>query len=466
MTDPRPLVSAIPEPHLRDFLLPQRWFAAKARQVDNVSVVATTPLRDVSPPLFALAVLDVRFEVGMDELYQVPIGLRQVGDGWDGDAISEVDGWIAYDAMADPELARELVHLARADSRIDDDEGAIEFRSLDAQRAELTSGEGFRLIEAEQSNSSVVLDEHLMFKLYRRLQPGINPELELLRFLTERNFPGIAAIAGWATFDGHPLEATLAIFQRYLTSEGDGWTLALDALSNDPDSFLVRLGSLGTLTGALHSTLASEPTDPSFAPLDPSPEAVGILIAWVDELVEDVFSNLPDLPVLEPIAGRGEEVRATVQLLGNLIGNTGRAIRGHGDYHLGQALWTGSEWVVLDFEGEPARTIAQRRRKRSPLRDVAGMLRSFAYVASASELERGVKPPPDWEERARTAFLEAYLDAVDQTLLPPGREAVDRLLALLELEKAVYELKYELNNRPDWVPIPVAGITRLLGQEQ
>src|SRR5262249_10598810 len=128
----------------------------------------------------------------------------------------------------------------------------------------------------------------------------------------------------------------------------------------------------------------------------------------------------------------------------------------------GQVLWTGSDWLVLDFEGEPARTVVERRRKRSPLRDVAGMLRSFAYAASASQLLRGVEAPPGWEERARQEFLDGYLERVDQQLLPATTEAFRRLLAIFELEKAVYELRYELNNRPSWVVIPVAGIHRLL----
>jgi trehalose synthase-fused probable maltokinase len=147
------------------------------------------------------------------------------------------------------------------------------------------------------------------------------------------------------------------------------------------------------------------------------------------------------------------------------VGVGGRLIRHHGDYHLGQTMLRDSGWVILDFEGEPARSLLERRRKRSPLRDVAGMLRSFAYAASASELLRGVPAPEGWEERARKAFLDAYFDAVEPTLLPAGEAAIGKLLSIFELEKAVYELRYELNNRPDWVPIPVAGIARLLDVE-
>ena len=137
-------------------------------------------------------------------------------------------------------------------------------------------------------------------------------------------------------------------------------------------------------------------------------------------------------------------------------------IRTHGDYHLGQTLHTPKGWVIIDFEGEPARALPERRQKRSPLRDVAGMLRSFAYVTSAIQIMRGTKPPEDFEERARTRFLQHYFANVDPTLMPGGEAAIVNLLSIFELEKAIYELQYELNNRPDWTPIPVAGISRLL----
>jgi trehalose synthase-fused probable maltokinase len=145
-------------------------------------------------------------------------------------------------------------------------------------------------------------------------------------------------------------------------------------------------------------------------------------------------------------------------------GSAGKSIRTHGDYHLGQTLWADEDWVILDFEGEPARSLTERRRKRSPLRDVAGMLRSFAYAATVASAVRGVDVQDGWEEQAREQFLEGYFETVDPSLLPSGQLAIERLLAVFELEKAVYELRYELDNRPEWVGIPVAGIHRLIEQ--
>jgi trehalose synthase-fused probable maltokinase len=321
-----------------------------------------------------------------------------------------------------------------------------------------------RLVCSEQSNSSVVFDDALILKVFRRLEPGINPELEMLRFLTEQGFRNIPALGGWYSYSGGPLTATLGLLQEYVAGAIGGWELALGEIASAPESFLDRLGRLGEVTARMHTALGADQNDPAFAPEEPSVESLGLLTATVDEEIARVFLSLPeDDERLAPILGRGEEVREQLRLLTH-AGSSGRVIRTHGDYHLGQTLWKSNDWIILDFEGEPARMLVERRRKRSPLRDVAGMLRSFAYAATAAELRRDAEIAEDWEERARERFLESYLETVDATLLPPGDAAVDRMLAVFELEKAVYELRYELDNRPDWVGIPVAGIERLMEQ--
>jgi maltokinase len=211
----------------------------------------------------------------------------------------------------------------------------------------------------------------------------------------------------------------------------------------------------------MHNVLASDAGDPAFSPEEPSNEALSLLTATVDEDIERIFVRLPDDDRVAPIAGRGQDVRERLAARSH-IGAGGRAIRTHGDYHLGQTLSTPGGWVIIDFEGEPARPLPERRQKRSPLRDVASMLRSFAYATSAVEILREEAAPEDFETQARERFLERYFAQVDPTLLPAGEAATAILLAIFELEKAIYELRYELNHRPDWVPIPVAGIVRLL----
>jgi maltokinase len=449
------------EEALREFVLQQRWFGSKSKEVAHFRLLETVPLTE--QPL-GLAVLEVEFLPGTHELYQLPLGARLEGE-WSEGVICVNEGMAIYDAMGDPETARALVALMARDTEIETGAGVAEFRTVEDSKLPAEIG-SIRPMGAEQSNSSIVIDEKLVLKAYRKLGAGPNPELEILRFLTERDFPHIAALRGWYGHSGRLIDATLGIVQDFLTGATDGWDLALADLREDPRRFVARARALGEVTGRLHTTLGSENADPAFAPEDTSAEALGLLTATVDEEIERVFVDLPDdRDVLAPIRGRGQEVRDQLHRL-TQVGSAGRVIRHHGDYHLGQVMLDADgDWVVLDFEGEPARTLVERRRKRSPLRDVAGMLRSFAYAATASELLHGAPAPEGWEDEVRSAYLDGYLEETDQSLLPPGRAGVERLLAVFELEKAVYELRYELDNRPDWVKIPVAGIARLLEPE-
>jgi maltokinase len=407
---------------LEAWLTEQRWFASKAREVASANVLHRVALS--ASPALELDIVEARFQAGTHELYQLLPGER--------------------DAM-------------RVMARLLGDEATVDGVAF---HGGLEPTGDVRSMGAEQSNSSIVFGEEQVLKVFRRIEPGINPELEMLRFLSARDFENVATLTGWYDYTGELMQATLGILQEFVAEARDGWELALD----DPLGLLGRLPELGTATGRMHSVLASDGEDSAFAPEEPSDEALALLTATIDEQIERVFLDLPDNSALAPIAGRGEEVRDRLQLMSH-VGVGGRLIRHHGDYHLGQTMLRDAGWIILDFEGEPARSLLERRRKRSPLRDVAGMLRSFAYAASAAELIRGRPAPQGWEERARAAFLGAYFDAVEPTLLPAGQAAIEKLLAIFELEKAVYELHYELNNRPDWVPIPVAGIARLLDVE-
>ena len=457
MSTVRELVLALPEEELRGFVLGQRWYGSKSDEVVQVQAVDAFPLREKDEPLLAVAVVETRFQTGTHELYNLPVGLRRGKGGF-----ASVDGWSAFDALEDDGLVRGLVEMIRAQERVEHDRGTLEFNTIGGVVENLGELGAVRAMGSEQSNSSVVLGEQLVLKLYRRLEAGVNPELELLRFLTERGFPSIASLEGWAAHLGQPLDATLAILQHYVPVRNDGWTLALaDLAAGSSDGFVSLVRRLGEVTGAMHSVLASESGDPAFSPEEPSTEALALIVARIDEEIDQVFSSLPNDPLLEPIAGRGDELRDRLQAIGQ-SGPLGRLIRHHGDYHLGQVLWTErDDWIVLDFEGEPARPLRERRHKRSPLRDVAGMLRSFSYAASASSLEHGVDPPVGWEGQVRSEFLAGYLDEVDPAIVPSGT-ALERRLVLFELEKALYELHYELGHRPDWVRVPVAGIVQLL----
>jgi trehalose synthase-fused probable maltokinase len=433
---------------LIEYVTRQRWYGAKSRTVSHAQVLDTVILRQAEPQL-SLALVEMRYDTGAHDIYQLLLSGGTEGITFDS-------------AREEAGIAREIVSAMRTGLTLQGAEGVAEFRPAEdfsALGRELGVG---RAVSSEQSNSSIIFDEALILKVFRHLEPGINPELEMLRFLTAQGFRSIPALGGWYAYSGGPLTATLGLLQEYVAGAVGGWELALEEITDAPERFLDRLGRLGEVTAQMHTALGADPSDPAFAPEEPSVESLGLLTATVDEEIARVFLALPDDDErLGPIVGRGEEVLEQLRLLTH-AGSSGRVIRTHGDYHLGQTLLSNNDWVILDFEGEPARTLVERRRKRSPLRDVAGMLRSFAYAATAAELTRDAEIPRDWEERARDRFLESYLDTVDATLLPPGEAAIERLLAVFELEKAVYELRYELDNRPDWVGIPVAGIERLM----
>jgi len=428
------------ERELIEFVRAQRWFASRTKDVVHARVVDRAVLREDDPRL-ELLLVEIRFDTGTHETYQL------LADE-------------TLDALADPRHVRELVSMIRQSIKLPASEGVVEFGAVSGFASELRDA---RPVGVEQSNTSIVFDEELILKVFRRLEAGINPELELLRFLTAHEFENIAQLAGWYSYTGRQMDATLGILQQFVIGR-DGWEHALDTMGEGAGEFIASARRLGEVTARMHSILGSDHSDPGFAPEETSAESLGLLTATVDEEIQSVFLELPDdVPELEPIRGRGEEVRERLRVLTS-VGGAGRVIRHHGDFHLGQTLWADGDWVILDFEGEPARSLPERRRKRSPLRDVAGMLRSFAYAASASMQLRGVEPQAGWELRVRERFLDGYRDTVQDSLVPTGT-AMDRLLQVFELEKAVYELRYELNHRPGWVSIPVAGIVRLLDEE-
>jgi hypothetical protein len=264
---------------LIEYVTAQRWYGSKGREASSARVVDSATL-----PGLTLLLVEIRFPEGTHELYQVVAG-------------EELDG------LGEPACARELVHLIRAGQPQPAGEGTVEFQRLEGFAglgSELTNP---RLVVSEQTNSSVIFDEELILKVYRRLEAGINPELELLRFLTEHGFRNVAALGGWYAYVGRPLEATLGIVQEFVPNGLDGWELALDELGEAPDRFLGRLRRLGQVTGTMHSVLATDPDDPHFCPEQPSAESLGLLTASVDEEIEQVFLGLPEgVEALEPIA--------------------------------------------------------------------------------------------------------------------------------------------------------------------
>ena len=444
--EPGPIAQRMDRDRLLGWLREQRWFGAKSQTLAGLDVVEEVSIGDQ----LALAMVQVHFATGSHELYQLALDPRSDSP----------------DVLTDGQRAHQLLAAIDDSREIGGRHGRFCFRHVDHSGGQDPAyidpeSEPVRPMGAEQSNSSVVFGQRLAMKLFRKLEPGINPELEMLRFLTAHDYPNIAALYGWYEYEGDALAATLGVAQQFVVGGADGWELALEEIPNRPDVFIERIAALGAATARLHSVLATDAGDPAFSPQDPSSEFLNLLKATLDDQLERVFGHLPDNPHVEPIAGLEQEVREriTVPAQGPI---GGKSIRIHGDYHLGQTLYTHDDWTLLDFEGEPARPLNARRQKRSPLRDVASMLRSFSYATWAVKLQRGLEAPPDFEERARNAFLDAYFSCVDPALLPTGQAQVAGLLKTFEMEKVLYELQYELDNRPEWVPIPVAGILRIV----
>jgi maltokinase len=419
----------------------QRWFGSKSRVLTSGRVIDTGLLSEGC----VLALFEAEFADGESELYQLPY------------RVDDETGRLEL-SLADPLLGRSLLAGLRRSEPLPTGHGQIEF-TLAAPLPESPALEPLRAIGGEQSNSSVVFGARAILKAYRRLEAGESPELELLRFLAAHGFEHTPRLLGWYRYSGARITATLGVLQTFVPDARDGWAFALESFA-DPAPFLSLLQRLGGITARMHAALASETSDPAFRPEPLGAEQLAEVSATAEADARALLGRLVPGGAAEPVRVRSDEIVARLRALLRLESG-GQAIRQHGDYHLGQVLWSGDDWHVLDFEGEPARPLAERRHKTSPLRDVAGMLRSFAYAAETARAQ-GEADAGVWERGARSAFLDGYHAGIDQSLLPAGAEARAQLLAACELEKALYELRYELDNRPGWVHVPVAGILRLL----
>jgi maltose alpha-D-glucosyltransferase/alpha-amylase len=467
----------------------QRWFGDKGRTIRGVG------LRDCAAlgPRAWLVLVDVMFAEGPDETYAVPLVL----DGADAPAGAfaltlDLDGVAtrAGDAFDDREFCADLLAAFARDAVVPTLRGAVVRFGRTERCPPLEASLVPRRLRGEQSNTSVAYGDRLVLKALRRVQPGITLDVEVGAFLTHRaRCPHVAPLAGAIEYVPAAGEVTtLGVLQGYVANQGDGWSWVLGHLQALPPDrvdelsgpVFRELSGLGGVTGALHGALASDPAEPDFAP---EPITPADLSAWIERVDADVGracealrARLGDVP--GELAGdarallAGETaLRARARELAALDGEGCVKIRVHGDYHLGQTLRTEGSFVVIDFEGEPARPLAERRRKQSVLVDIAGMLRSLDYAAHAA-LAPGRAPSPAgerWVRRARAAFLEGYraeLGRAPARLVPSAPAKFAQALAVFELDKALYEVRYELDHRPAWLAIPLRGLAWLLARGQ
>jgi maltose alpha-D-glucosyltransferase/alpha-amylase len=551
---------------LPTFLRERRWFGGKARKIRQASIDDVVPLtmpgqrngNGGEVPVY-LTLVRVEYTEGDPEVYMLPLaqatgrhaerimkeaphtvvahltgrpsrsaagakGSGAASGAKAGDETKPIEP-VLYDASVEPGFGSMLLGLMAGRRRTKGSRGALQgglaktYRTMRREEPKRLRPAPFR---AEQSNTSMLFGDELFMKLFRKLEEGVNPDLEMGRVLVKRGFEHTPAPVGELEYRFGRRGAgtmTLAAVQRYMPNQGDAWQLTLDALSSyyeriaahkpeppdvvpgtgalledaatEPPDLFRELASaypesarlLGVRTAEMHTTLASVVDNPDFAPEPFSALYQRSLYQSMRSLVGRVLNalnrSLPALP-----APLQEEARSVLELRGailerlqRLVGEkmTGSRIRTHGDYHLGQVLHTGRDFVIIDFEGEPARPLTERRLKRSPLSDVAGMLRSFHYVAHAalmSEEMRGLAHAGElngtdrwaqyWARCTSAAFLGAYLANAGTGFLPTEPDQLEALLDAHLLEKAVYELGYELNNRPDWTRIPIRGIRHVL----
>jgi maltokinase len=435
-------------PLLGRFLPRQRWYAGAEPPADVA--VTTLDAREGDPLLVWLLVDAIDAEGGRAS-YQVVLGGRRVPcdceflQGKARVTLGEVDGWIYYDAVVDPDLALSVLE------KVAPDESAVVTRPL----------------VVEQSNTSVVYDERLILKLFRRVYPEPNPDVEITRLLGERGFPHVVPQLAELRYE----EYDLAVVRQYLLGSTDAWELAHTSLRDllntrvPPDEAGGDFGpealTLGDVTARLHLAMA---------------EVFGTEPGSSKDWLEGFRAQLERLPGVAAAASTPVDeivdVAAVDAALAALtdVTDPGRATRIHGDLHLAQMLLGDAGWFVLDFEGEPVRPVAERVRASSPLRDVAGMVRSFHYAARTGLTERGrdvdaelVDLTNQWESRAADEFWRGYqsVDGIDR-LLPASTADRESLLRAFELDKAIYEIIYELSHRPDWVDIPASAVRRTL----
>ncbi len=520
-----------------------RWFGGKAQVIRSVEIVETIPLVHVEAGSY-ITYIQVNYTQGQPQTYMLPLAYAsgehaaRIREETSHAVVaylqvaSENEDGVLYDAVRDREFAIALLEtigqgrVSRSNAGEIVGTSTLAFGLLAGPVGESLEP---RVMRAEQSNTSIVYGDRFILKLFRRFEEGVNPDLEIGLFLTEKGFGNIPAVAGAIEYRREGRDpATLALLQGFVPNRGDAWQYTLDSLGEyfragvggseigDQGSgvgedmlpsqqhpldlieeevpirvreaigpYLESARLLGRRTAELHVALASDARNPDFAPEPFSGPYQQFAYHSMRGLASQAFhllgNHLETLPEAEQaeaqiVFDRQEQISALFEPLVKWDIKAAR-IRCHGDYHLGQVLYTGDDFIIIDFEGEPIRSLDERRRKHSPLKDVAGMLRSFhyaAYAAMFSETARAVMDQREdlagieqwtdaWHLWVSAAFLKEYLAvAADAPILPRTRQELQALLDAYLLEKAIYELVYELNNRPDWVRIPLQGIMQLL----
>jgi maltose alpha-D-glucosyltransferase / alpha-amylase len=464
-----------PSDALAAWIAAQRWFAGKTRRITALTVEDRVPVGDA-----VVLVVGLTLDDGTTHGYAVP--LRAGGD--------------VADALDDPGYGRALLDLVAAGGHARGERGEITGRPTREFPRDVGRDAPVRRLGGEQSNTSIVLADRLVLKHFRRLVPGRNPEEEVGRFLTERtSFRHAPRLAGHLEYRRDGETSALAVLHELAVGADDGWRWMLDELRRVYDrlaasagephdvqaiagSTLEPLRRLGVVTAEMHLALAAVDGGPAFSPEPITPEDIASWAHAVERQLREAHQVL-DRAGGEEDARAGRARAALDARLGSLgrrgirgalgeglAGLVGRVkIRHHGDFHLGQTLYRSrtQDWLVIDFEGEPLRPLAERRAKHAALRDVAGMLRSLDYAALSAAPPIRDRWARVWERAASAAFVDGYAErAAGAPFVPASGTAFTRAVAVFLVEKAAYEVVYEASHRPDWLAIPLGGLTRAL----
>jgi trehalose synthase-fused probable maltokinase len=462
---PLPEPSSVPLENIEAFLRQQRWFSGKSRTIKRLSVKAAVPFA----PYLAI-VVEVAYADATVEDYFVPL---------------LAEGSTLADGLGEEACCRKLFSLIENRETIDTAQGALVgkqtslFSSLRGAAAEI---EPIKTASHDQSNSAITLGVRLFLKIFRRVEPGINPDYEIARYLTQQGqftrFPRLAGAIELQPSVGTTV--TLATLQQWIPNQGSAWNAMLSNatafLKAEAETNQNSAKLLGQRTAELHLALAAETQDPAFATEPMTIDDCEALASRLRRTSQATFQAIQSANTSDPATT--VQIQRLLQRGPRLIDHfcdslaiapQCRKARVHGDYHLGQVLCQKNDFIILDFEGEPARSLAERRAKDSPLRDVAGMLRSFDYAAYAAlfqlaqedaEVYSRLEPrAQQWQIEASTAYLRGYYSlAAGASFLPQDPRQLTLLRDFFVVEKALYELQYELNNRPAWLRIPLAGI--------
>ena len=494
-----------------------RWFGSKARTFRNLRVVEQSSISEDADSA-QLWFLEVNYLDAPAETYVLPV---EIASGDAARAISQAaphaviarfqgsEESILFDAIWDLKCRSRLFDTILRRQTMKGRAGELVGVTAKAFEADQSTNPGnSQVLGLEQSNSSMLFDNKFFLKLYRKIEDGVNPDVEITRFLTEHTkFPNVPAFIGAIEYRRAKTEPTVVcLLQSAVANQGDGWSLTLDAVGRYYERVLARKADLqneiappgalldelfggvypekmkllGERTGELHLALASYPDDPAFQPEPFSAMAQRSVYQNMRASLRRAFTllekKLSDLPATfrdeaKEVLGEEQEILSREKRLLDRRANAAK-IRIHGDYHLGQLLYTGKDFVILDFEGEPARPLSERKLKRSVLRDVAGMMRSFQYAAYSALWQPAMRKEDVpflerwadlWYRHMGSVFLQSYLKTTGTAIfIPQNSEDLQIMLEAYLLDKAVYEIGYELNNRPAWVVIPVRGIKHIL----